>query len=775
MLQFQNSSLFWLSLFLFFSCNNERTLPKEDDFLSYGTLPVTEEFILEKGFQIELIASEPLIEAPVALEFDPAGRIWVVEMPGYMPNIDGIGEDLPSGRISILEDCDWDGTMDERSIFLDSLVLPRAICLVENGLLYATPPLLTFVEIVDDQPGARYVIDSTYAPGGNVEHQANGLLRNIDNFIYNASGKFRYRKIKDKWIKEPTHLRGQWGITHDDMGRLVYNDNSNQLIGDYTIPNQFSPASNLPSTLAQGVLLTTDQSVYPYQATSFNRGYNRFKRDVFDKLKEFTSACGPLIYSGNLFPDEYQNNIFVCGPEANLVKRNITHQEKVGFSSFQAYQGREFLISKDESFRPVNLYNGPDGAMYVLDMRRGIIQHKTYMTLHLRNELISKGLDKVVKKGRIYRISPTHADKQKLPDYSTLKEDELLRLLTHPNGYLRDMAQQMLIDRQAKNVSEGLRKMLTYGQSPLGQIHSLWTLEGLGLLQAKDLLSVDVQDRRVLATVMHLAKMFADEENEAELFQYLIALKDKNLPGTDYQLCLNLGHFKSPEAIEQLILIAKENQDDPLYAEAIVANLKEEHQSLFLKEWLRQTDVKADAPIIQMLETARLNREEGTEEETAIQAMNDVSLGTGLKLYNQHCSVCHGSSGQGKSLQAPPLKGSEFISQNPDILILIALHGLQGPIEVAGQHYDLNAVMPGLKDNALLGYKEIADILNFVRNAFSDDPVKITPALVKSVRERSADQTEMFTAESLKEWENKNWSFENFLESSKRFLKRMIN
>ena len=194
---------------------------------------------IEKGFELEVVASEPLIEAPVAIDFDDQNRIWVVEMRGYMQNVEGLNEDLPNGRIIILEDRDKDGTMDHSKVFLDKLVLPRALSLAYGGLLYVEPPNLWFVEIDNDRPGKRILVDSIYAPDGNVEHQPNGLLMNIDNWIYNANSHFRYQFRNGQWIKEPTTYRGQWGITKDNFGRLLYNHNSVLLQGDLVLPNIF--------------------------------------------------------------------------------------------------------------------------------------------------------------------------------------------------------------------------------------------------------------------------------------------------------------------------------------------------------------------------------------------------------------------------------------------------------------------------------------------------------------------------------------------------------
>jgi hypothetical protein len=151
--------------------------------------------IVEDGFEVKLIAAEPLVSTPVAMLFDDKARMWVVEMTGYMPDTTGAGEDIPNGKIVILDDKNGDGVYDDRKVFLDSLVLPRAICFVDGGILVAEPSNLWFYEISNDKPVNKLLVDDKYAVGGNVEHQPNGLLRALDNWIYNAKSDRRYRRI----------------------------------------------------------------------------------------------------------------------------------------------------------------------------------------------------------------------------------------------------------------------------------------------------------------------------------------------------------------------------------------------------------------------------------------------------------------------------------------------------------------------------------------------------------------------------------------------------
>ena len=191
--------------------------------------------------------------------------------------------------------------------------------------------------------------------------------------------------------KQP--YRGQWGLTKDHLGRLFYNDNSNQFQGDLVLP--MAALNNIYLRPKHSVLqqIVKDQRLYPLHAPAINRGYIKGNLDKDGKPINATSACGPVIYQGDLFGADYMGNSFVCLPEGNIVKRNIIHSEKENILGKQAWEGKEFLASTDVAFRPINLYNGPEGAMYIIDLHNGIIQHRAYMSPYLRKIIKEQQLD----------------------------------------------------------------------------------------------------------------------------------------------------------------------------------------------------------------------------------------------------------------------------------------------------------------------------------------------------------------------------------------------
>src|SRR2546426_295736 len=216
-------------------------------------------FKLQPGFRIELVAAEPLVHDPVQIAFDPNGRLWVLEMRGYMPNIEGKGEFEKVGSVAVLEDTDGDGKMDKRTAFLDGLVMPRALALVRSGALVAEPPNLWFCRDTNDdlKCDGKTLVASDYATEddpklgarASPEHASNGLLRALDNWIYSANHTTRFRNTEGAWQREPTIFRGQWGISQDDFGRLFYNSNEDPVRADFAPsaylarnPNYLNPA-----------------------------------------------------------------------------------------------------------------------------------------------------------------------------------------------------------------------------------------------------------------------------------------------------------------------------------------------------------------------------------------------------------------------------------------------------------------------------------------------------------------------------------------------------
>ena len=692
-----------------------------------------EKYKIEDGFELSVIASESFFKAPVAMDFDNKGRMWVVEMIGYMPNIEGVGEEEPNGRISILEDLDKDGVIDHSKTFLDKLILPRALAQVYGGLLYSDGPKLWFVEIKNDKPGKKTLVDPIYAEGGNVEHTSNGLMMNIDNWIYNANYNFRYQLKNGKWLKEPTTNRGQWGITKDNFGRLYYNNNSTQLQGDYVLPNKAIRNKYFKPTAAEGQKLTNDK-VYPIHKTSVNRGYQKGVLDERGYLTEVTASCGPLIYRGGAFPNTYNQNAFVCVPEANLIKRNILSFNNLQTLANQAVEGKEFIASTDEGFRPVNLFNGPDGAMYIVDMHRGIIQHKAYISQYLSEQLSNKKLDTLQNAGRILKVISKTNKLNPIPDLSKASTKDLVALLSHPNGWLRDRSQQLLIHKNDKTIVKDLIALTKLNNVFSSAIHSLYVLDGLNALTFGTLYDVIIQSKQpeVIAHALGLSERFASVQNSTKIKALSTQLLTQNNYLIDLYLAYSLNSWlKIDNSVLSIFAqIEKKHLDKRMYQEAIVSSLEGKEEQ-YLTTQNPSNLLKSNLTI------AINNHQKKELNSIFVKEKNVVDNRTkGLQLFRTICATCHGADGKGIQDLAPPLKGSEYIDGSMKRLASIILHGLSGPLTVNGKLYQLNNEMPGLVNNKEISDQDIVDIIKYTQNALAKEGKGIYPSDVKILREK---------------------------------------
>ena len=709
---------------------------------------------MEKGFELEMVASEPLLTAPVAIDFDSKGRIWVAEMTGFMVNLEGDDEDLPSGSIKILEDLDRDGIMDHAKTFLDSLVMPRALALVYGGLLYAESPNLWFVEIENDKPVNRVLVDSLYATVGNPEHQPNGLMMNLDNWIYNAKSNFRYQLKDGVWNKEPTTQRGQWGMTHDNFGRLFYNNNSRQLMGDFILPNRLVRNKYFVPKEGVDVTLTTDQRVYPLHSASVNRGYEEGVLNKDSVLVDVTAACGPLVYRGGMFTSDYDQNVFVCVPEANLIKRNILTFYGDRVVAEQAWQGKEFLASTDEGFRPVNLATGPDGNMYVVDMHRGVIQHYAFLSPYLKKISAQKKLDTILDFGRILRVRNTSIPARKIPDLQSFSGAKLVASLKDTNGWVRDRAQQYLIQKNNKEVLPKLKKMALDNNYPLSQLHALYALKGLDALSFDFLFDLVQESGPEMAShAIVLLEDFASEINvnsAKDLFEEVV---NKNDPMLDLYLSSTLGiwaKYDQEVFFPMIYDLSNKYSDKKIYQEAIVSGA--EDVLLALDSELGQIENLKDTDLASL--TTESVERKGNNKPNYIYSTKIAradSRTNGAILFRQICASCHSSSGEGIHGLAPSLVGSKYISTHLEQLGLIILHGLKGPLQINGELYDNGHQMPGLKYNKNLSDKDISDIISYVTNAFSVNSKSLKPAKIKELRDKESKDGMEYTEEELYE------------------------
>ena len=698
--------------------------------------------LADTTMMIEVVVAEPLIEAPVLMDMDLHGRLWIAEMPDYMPDIDGRLEEEPRGRIVILSDTDGDGRMDQRKVFLQNIHQPRSLALIYGGLIYASAPNLWYVPIIDDQPGPQVLIDSMYAVGGNVEHQPNSLMRHVDNWLYSAKSKRRYRKVDGQWISEATAFRGQWGISSDDVGRLYYNDNSNGLYGDLWLPNTISRQPYFNDYPGLQAHILKDRAIYPLHSTAVNRGYIEGGLDSIGRVKYMTSTCSPLIL-GMDWADTYQEDALICAPEGNLIKRVKLLEDDGLLSATNVYQASEWLASTDEGFRPVGIYNGMDECLYIVDFHRGIIQHHTYMTAYLRSLILDRGLDQITGMGRVFRIKSKH---QKAPiNWSDRSTSHIVSLLGHPNRTVRLKAQELLIHAE-EEINDLMHKRLVSADDEIEKIHLLYVLEGRDAIDIVSLLTSLRMDQPWYHR--HLLKIAVGSQSA-----HLADLVEASMPYTavDGYTAYALGYLAktgdgSNEVFEMLGQLLDRHPDDKGIRQMILASTGADHQT-----WSRLDRSLGDDLLSRQVMELKQNFDKERIHSFHRPPNPDLKddKTRGRSLYKDHCASCHSLDGEGITHLAPAVKGSRILEHSAEALALTLLTGLQGPVTIDGQVEDYAASMPGLRDNPMLTDQDILDIVHFVANAYRSQPDQLSLDRMAALRKVAEQKAALWTEKEI--------------------------
>ena len=611
-------------------------------------------FKVEKGFHVELVAAEPMVESPVAMSWDEQGRLFVCEMRPYMHDIEGTGEDQPTGRIVVLEDTDGDGKMDKRTVFADGLLMPRGILCVNGGALVAEPPVMWFMKDTDGDgvADAKEQVDGAYGSrAGQPEHMANSPTRFLDNWVCNANSGTRYRLKEGNWITDSGGSRGQWGMTQDDYGRPFYNFNSDFLRANFVPETLYKRNPNFPGSAGTGIQVLKSQACWPSHPTpGVNRGYEAKQLRTDGTLATCTATCGATIYRGGLFGPKYQGNAFIPEPSGNLVKRVIIEEKDGVISGKNPYENTEFLTSTDERFRPVNAYTGPDGALYITDMYRGVIQHKGFLTYYLIANIKDRQLEAPVNMGRIWRIVPDGAQAKtvKLP----AEPAKIVDFLGHANGVIRDTAQRLLVEKKDASLVPAIAKVATDSPAPLGKIHALWTLEGMAAL-TPDVVGACLKDGnpKVRATAVRLA----DRTLAPELAKLV------NDPSVDVQIALAFALSVFPEGQDATVLLARRSGANPLVREAILSGLRGRELEV-LEALIANSDKPAPADMLGALAQAVMNerRAARVKKLLAITAAQPANGPVQLAMLD-------GAAGKNPPKGAPKVKMLYLDSESPEL------------------------------------------------------------------------------------------------------------
>ena len=543
-----------------------------------------ESFTLPPGFKIELVASEPLIEDPVAMCFDASGRLWVVEMRGYMNDVDGSDETRPIGRIVVLIDEDHDGRMDRSVAFLENLILPRAIAPAHDGILFVEPPHLVHARDVDGDLRADevHVLASGFGGIENPEHAGNGLAWGLDGWLECSQHPHRYRLTDEARSIHIQRVRphGQWGVAIDEMGRCWYSPNSEPLLVDL-FPKHYAARNQHQDRFdGVGVAVASSRRVRPVMRTpGVNRGYQKNVLDDSGRLTSFTGACGPGVYRDDVLGDDVHGDIFVCEVAGNLIKRfDITEHDDGTITADPVDDPIEFLTSSDERFRPVQTLTGPDGALYICDMYRGIIQHRIYMTTFLRRQIESRGLEQPAALGRIWRVVPEDGGVRPVIDLDSLDDEEIVPHLFDGNGLIADNAQRLLIERGSTSSEEAIRDAMSGSLDATDRIRGLWTLHRLGVLDPEDVpVFMSDSEPMVRRTALRISESLLEDRNLIELCR--ASLRDPD-QGVRVQAILSVGSADGDEVLGVLFEGFSLDSDSSRMRSAIGASLAGRHLQL---------------------------------------------------------------------------------------------------------------------------------------------------------------------------------------------------
>ncbi|NOZ39904.1 MAG: hypothetical protein GXP24_06730 [Planctomycetes bacterium] len=572
-----------------------------------------------EGYTIELVASEPLIRDPVALAWDEQGRLWVAEMSDYPLGIDGQGK--PGGRIRVLEDTNNDGTYDQSHIFVDGLSFPSGVLPWRQGVLItAAPNILYAVDTDHDGKADKTEILFAGFQERNQQLRVNGLRWGLDNWIYCASGShvaryddasrilstktgemvligsrdFRIRPATGEL--DPQAGPSQFGRNRDDWGNWFGSMNSHPL-WHYVLEDHYTrrnPHAAPPAPRRQ-LILPRNPKVYPAKAPQ-----KRFHN--FQQSGRFTSACSAIIYRDQqLFTDNVDQHGFTCEPFHNLVQHFALQNEGVSFSAERspANAKLDFFASTDRWCRPVFATTGPDGALWIADMYRYMIEHPQWLTPEGRQEL-KPFFRHGETQGRIYRIFPKGKKPRKILNLKKLSNQALIEALETPNGVQRDLIQQALLARSDPAIKPLLVSLVKNSPQPLARLHALCTLEGLDAITPEILLvALADQHSGVQRHAIRIAEPIAGAN--PQVLAVATELVSSANAKVRQQLAYSLGEWPDEKSARTLARLMIQDHADIYLTAAAMSSISEQNIEVLLQTVLTHSDMGSQGRLLNRL------------------------------------------------------------------------------------------------------------------------------------------------------------------------------
>lgn len=580
-------------------------------------------FQLESGLRIELIAAEPLVIDPVALAFDENRRMYVVEDRGYPDPAEGGAPDQ-LGRVALLTDTDGDGQYDHRTEFATRLTYPNGLLPWKGGVFVTCAPdiyyfkdtdgdgLADVKQVVltgfsDSRTGQLRVSHPTLGPDGlvyvtsglNSGEVRSPLHPELPAVAYSpADGRFD----PETFAFETTGGRSQFGLTFDAFGRRFGCSNRHPVQQIMLEPDQLrrNPNLSFTETIQDVSKAEAEATVWPISGAITSADFIP-KLMGLSHTGTFTSASGVMFFNGSGLTPAHRGNVFICESAQNLVQRQVVTPEGVSFKSTPAYEGKEFLASTDEWFRPVFLQHGPEGALYVADMHRKVIDHPSYVPEEARPKL---DFESGKADGRIYRI--VRENFQKNP--SSIRKptafgsaQELVAALQSSEEWERRTAHRLLLERKELTAIPALKKAVVGAKLPDSRGLALWVLRAYDALDSPILKTALIdQEAGVREQATRLAGKLA--QKQPELLPLLVATVRDPGVRVRFQGALALGSLTGEGVVLGLAQVAAKDGGDRWARAAVLSGIGERMPE-FLQAFRRQStaDPIAFAAVMQDL------------------------------------------------------------------------------------------------------------------------------------------------------------------------------
>lgn len=639
------------------------------------------------GFRMDLLAAEPLVASPVAMTYDENGRAYVCEMRDY-PYTDKANHkpsqenptDQPIGRVRLLEDSDGDGDFDKSAVFAEGLSWPTGVACWKGGVFVAATPDIWYLKDTDGDGRAdeRRKVFSGFRKL-NVQAVMNNLVWGLDNRIHGAGGSNGGKIVSDALAEEAATTLARadfrfdarepklelmsggarFGGSFDDWGNRFLCNIRNPaqhvvLPSRYLARNRWLAAPAVLNDMAESGDQLPVHAISPPEPWRVIRAKRwAGERDIVMPRSELvgagvvTSASGVTSYRGAAYPNDFQNNVFVCECAGNLLYRLKLAPDGVTFKAARVDGDAEIVASTDNWFRPVNFVNAPDGTLHILDMYRENIEHPWSIPedIHAAVDL-EAGRDM----GRVWRLTPPGFKPVPAPRLGGAASAELVAELENPNSWWRETAQRLLFERQDRSVAPALQELVLKGRSPQARLHALWTLEGLGALNDKDVLAA-LKDRSA-GVREHAVRL---SESRPALVDAVLSMADDKDPRARFQTAFTLGEFKDERTLEAQVSIAKRDHADPWIRAAILSSSAETGGRLLARLLADKAFAGQGTEVIRELSQMVGNRGRPEEIQDVISVLAVAETGAEDSVLT---GVGAGLKRGGRSLRGPGLTGA---------------------------------------------------------------------------------------------------------------------